>query len=333
MGYLPGGVRTASRVPGTHNDALMDNVCHTLVGAALGEAGLKQRTRFGNATLMIAANLPDIDVMVFATGTPSVAFRRGWTHGILAQALLPILLTGLIWLAARGRPERGGPPLRLGWVLALSYIGVSSHVLLDLLNNYGVRLLAPVNWRWFYGDAVFILDPWLWLILGGGIWIARRRSSAAPARKALLVALLYIGAMVVTARISRNIVIDAWRTEHGRTVERLMVGPLPMTPLQRAVIVDAGDHYDSGTFNWFPLDSARGRPTRVTFDPAAVPKNDDRPEVAIARQAPNVRAFLVWSRFPFWTLEPVAGGTRVTVADMRFMAGGVRFSATTIVAK
>ena len=346
---------TASRVPGTDNDALMDNVCHTLVGAALGEAGLKPRTRFANATLMIAANLPDIDVLVFATDTPSVAFRRGWTHGIAAQALLPIALTGLIWLAARRRPAlseaegpalseaegpapsgvqgpgRSGPPLRLGWVLALSYIGVYSHVLLDLLNNYGVRLLAPVNWRWFYGDAVFIIDPWLWLILAGGIWLARRRSSAAPARRAVLMALLYIGTMVVTARLARDIVSDAWRAEHGRVVGRLMVGPLPITPLQRAVIIDAGDHYDSGTLTWWPLDFARGRPTRVTFDPAGVPKNDDRPEVAIAREAPNVRAFLVWSRFPFWTLEPAPGGTRVTVADMRFMAGGVRFSASTIV--
>jgi hypothetical protein len=32
----------------------MDNLCHTLVGAALGEAGLKRRTRFASATLMIA---------------------------------------------------------------------------------------------------------------------------------------------------------------------------------------------------------------------------------------------------------------------------------------
>ena len=317
-------------MPGTDNDALMDNVCHTLVGAALGEAGLKPRTRFASATLMIAANLPDIDVLVFATDTPSVAFRRGWTHGILAQALLPVVLTGLIWLATRGRPaqsgaEGPGPPLRLGWILALSYIGVYSHVLLDLLNNYGVRLLAPVNWRWFYGDAVFIIDPWLWLMLAGGIWLARRRSSSAPARHAVLIALVYIGAMVVTARLAHDFVSEAWRGEHGRAVERVMVGPLPVTPFQRAVIVDAGDHYDSGTFTWWPR--------RVTFDPAAVPKNDDRPEVAIAREAPSVRAFLVWSRFPFWTLEPATGGTRVTVADMRFMAGGARFSATTMVPK
>ena len=306
----------------------MDNVCHTLVGAALGEAGLKQRTRFGNATLMIAANLPDIDVLVFATGTPSVAFRRGWTHGIVAQALLPIVLTAVIWMVARRRPGHAAsrddePPLHVGWLLALSYIGVYSHVLLDLLNNYGVRLLAPIDWRWFYGDSVFIVDPWLWLVLGGGVWLARRRSSAAPARRAALLALLYIGAMVVSARLARGIVIDAWNAGHGRPAARLMVGPVPITPLRREVIADAGDHYETGTFSWWP--------TGVTFDQVSVQKNENRPEVAAARAAPNVRAFLVWSRFPIWTLTPDAGGTRVTVTDMRFMAGGARFSASTVI--
>ena len=51
----------------------MDNVCHTLVGAAMAEAGLKHAhapTR--RAALMIGANLPDVDVLVFATDTPSV---------------------------------------------------------------------------------------------------------------------------------------------------------------------------------------------------------------------------------------------------------------------
>ncbi len=55
----------------------MDNVCHTLVGAAIGEAGLKSRTRFGNPALMIASNLPDIDVLVFATGTPAGFVPKG----------------------------------------------------------------------------------------------------------------------------------------------------------------------------------------------------------------------------------------------------------------
>src|SRR5262245_22854613 len=132
----------------------MDNLCHTLTGAALGEAGLKRRTSYGNATLMIAANLPDIDVLIFLTGSTGFAFRRGWTRGILAQALLPLVLASVMWGIGRARRR----DVRFGWLLALSYVGVASHVFLDYLNNYGVRLLAPFDWTWFYGDAVFIAD-------------------------------------------------------------------------------------------------------------------------------------------------------------------------------
>jgi membrane-bound metal-dependent hydrolase YbcI (DUF457 family) len=134
----------------------VDNVCHTLVGAALGEAGLKRGSRFSAAALMISANIPDLDVLVYATDTPPVSFRRGWTHGILAQIALPILMTGVFWLLNRRRPQQqdGAPPFHAGWLLLLSYAGVYSHVFLDYLNNYGVRLLTPFDWRWFYGDAV-----------------------------------------------------------------------------------------------------------------------------------------------------------------------------------
>ena len=158
----------------------MDNICHTLVGAALAEAGLKRQSAYARATLMIAANIPDLDVLVFATGTPSVSFRRGWTHGVVGQALLPIAVTLAVLAWARWRRPSGprlvdgSPPVRAGALLVLAYLGLYSHVLLDFLNNYGVRLLAPVEWRWFYGDAVFIIDPWLWLTLAAGVWLSWR---------------------------------------------------------------------------------------------------------------------------------------------------------------
>jgi inner membrane protein len=309
----------------------MDNLCHTLVGAALGEAGLKRTTRFANATLMISANLPDIDVLVFATGTPSVAFRRGWTHGVLAQVLLPIVLTAIVAAVARLRPvvrrtgaiadPSDGPALSLIWLLVLSYIGVYSHVFLDYLNNYGVRLLAPLNWRWFYGDAVFIVDVWLWLALGAGVWLARRRGSVAPARGSLLFAGAYIVVMLMSARAARAVVVDTWRSARGAEPSALMVGPVFVSPFTRDVVVDAGDRYETGSFSW--------RTASVTFDARTVAKNSDAPEVAVAREAANVRAFLVWSRFPFWELQHSADGTLVTVRDMRFAD---RFAASTIVA-
>jgi inner membrane protein len=296
----------------------MDNLCHTLVGAALGETGLKRRTRYGSAALMIASNLPDIDVLVFATSTPSVAFRRGWTHGILADLFLPILLTAAIVLLAPKSRAGGGdgrvdPPIRPGQLLWLSYLGVILHVLMDLLNNYGVRLLMPFSQHWFYGDVLFIIDPWLWIVLGAGVWLARQRRSAAPARGSLVLAGLYVLAMTISARAARGEIVDRWRQVEGTAPQAVMVGPLPITPLRRQIILDAGTQYEIGMFTW--------QPRNIRFDPGTVAKNNADPRVALAREAPNIRAFLVWSRFPYWTLEPVAGGTRVTVGDMRFVGG------------
>jgi inner membrane protein len=288
----------------------VDNLCHTLVGAALGEAGLKRRTGFGTGALMIASNLPDIDVLVFASGTPSVAFRRGWTHGVLADVLLPFLFTGVVVLIARWR---GRDDIRPGQVLLLAYVGVILHVLMDLLNNYGVRLLMPFSGHWFYGDVLFIIDPWLWIILAAGIWLARRWRSVKPVRGSLLLAAAYVLAMIVSARLARAEIIDRWQQVEGQPPHALMVGPVPLTPLRRQVIIDAGDRYETGTFTW--------QPRNVRFDRGAVLKNDTDPRVAIVRSAPNIRAFLVWSRFPFWTLEPADRGTRVTVGDMRFVGG------------
>jgi inner membrane protein len=301
----------------------VDNICHTLVGAAIGEAGLKRGSRFGAAALMISANIPDLDVLVFATETPSVSFRRGWTHGIAAQIALPLLVTAVFWLVQRGRPHASdnSPPFQVGWLLLLSYVGVYSHVFLDYLNNYGVRLLTPFDWRWFYGDAVFIVDPWLWLVLGVGVWLASRRRSPVASRSALAVAAIYIAVMLTSARVARSVVDERWTDAHGARPHALMVGPRLMTVATRDVIVDAGNHYEWGSFSW---------PSTLVLDPKQIPKNDDRPEVATAREDPKIRAFLVWSRFPFWTLEPAEGGTRVTVADARFMARGL-FSASTLV--
>src|SRR6476659_2466128 len=97
----------------------------------------------------------------------------------------------------------------------LCYAGLYSHVGLDFLNNYGVRLLAPLDWHWFYGDAVFIVDVWLWLTLAAGIWLSRRRGATTPARGALVFAGCYILAMLVSAQAARGVVANLWRTSRG----------------------------------------------------------------------------------------------------------------------
>jgi inner membrane protein len=219
---------------------------------------------------------------------------------------------------ARWRHPQAPRP-RAGWLLALSYLALYSHLFLDFLNNYGVRLLAPLEWRWFYGDAVFILDPWLWLVLGGGVWLARRRQSPQPAGLALGAATGYVLVMLAAAAVARQAVILEFRAERGYEPSALMVGPMPVSPFARQVIIDAGDHYETGIY--------RFRSPRLVLDAERIPKNDRLPEVAAARTSRDVRDFLVWARFPFWQVRRTVDGTEMIVRDARFPVADGMFMA------
>ena len=156
----------------------MDPICHTLVGASLAQAGLKRLTPLAAATLLVGANLPDVDVVTYAMGEDASLFwRRGWTHGVLALALWPLVLAGtmLVIDSVRRRKRLDAPRARAGWLLALSALAVWSHPALDWLNAYGIRLLMPFDGRWFYGDSAFIVDPWMWVLAGAAVVIATSR--------------------------------------------------------------------------------------------------------------------------------------------------------------
>lgn len=174
----------------------MDPFTHTLFGATLANTGLRRATPLAAATLLIGVNLPDIDfVTYFVDADLSLAWRRGWTHGVLAMVVLPLLLAGAMVFWDRYRRRARDPSLpaaRFGPLLALACLGVWSHPTLDWLNTYGVRLLMPFSGRWFYGDTLFIIDPCLWLLLGGAAFL--RHSSS---RRALL-AWAALGAVMST---------------------------------------------------------------------------------------------------------------------------------------
>lgn len=150
----------------------MDPLAHTLVGATLAQTRLKNATPLAAATLLIGANLPDIDaVAMFLGSDAALYYRRGLTHGVVALILLPWLLTGALmlydrWVRLKRDPQK--TPVKPWGLLALSYVGVLSHPFLDWLNTYGIRLLMPFDGRWFYGDALYIVDPWLWLLMAIG---------------------------------------------------------------------------------------------------------------------------------------------------------------------
>jgi inner membrane protein len=298
----------------------MDNITHTMVGAALGQAGLKRYSGLGMATLMIAANIPDVDALAIPF-TDMLAFRRGWTHGPLGLIVLPALLTAAMvaydrW-GRRNRSRVGKPAVRPGHLLLLAYIGALSHPFLDWLNAYGIRLLRPFSHEWFYGDALFIIDPWLWLLLGGGLFFSRwmekkrRPTSSLPARVTLAVSFLYIGLMVTGSRYASDFAGERIIEEGIGPVERLAAVPVAVNPFVREIIFDCGAAYGFAV-----LDFRRGPSLNIQEE--FLPVRAGHSAVRVAATHPEIQGFLYWSRFPFFEVRPDDDGYRVYVADARF---------------
>jgi inner membrane protein len=156
----------------------MDPIAHTLVGATLARTRLARGIPGSSWALVVAANLPDIDAFAYLAGSDAaLAWRRGVTHGPIGVLVLPLLWLSLLRLWARWRNRRNSrspssATTSPGRLASLVYLAAFSHPALDWLNTYGVRLLMPFDERWFYGDVLYIVDPWFWLILAAGVYLA-----------------------------------------------------------------------------------------------------------------------------------------------------------------
>ena len=157
-------------LPSLVRESFLDNLTHSLVGAALAELALPtgapratRRTFF--IAGIVAANLPDAD-LVYTRITPpplgALLHHRGHTHTMAGLAVLGLAMA-IVWMLPSLR-NAVGPLRRRFWMLLA--IALASHLVLDSWNSYGVHPFWPLSSRWYYGDAVFIMEPWLWLLLG-----------------------------------------------------------------------------------------------------------------------------------------------------------------------
>lgn len=264
----------------------MDNLTHSLVGAVLGQAGLKRTTGLAMPALIIGANLPDVDAACFfwLEGTEHLAFRRGITHGPPALVLLPLVLAGLLWGFDRWQEKRGTRPearlaVRFGWLYAMAFIGCLSHPFFDWLNVYGIRLLEPFSSQWFYGDTLFIIDPWLWALLIAAVWVSRRREKAGAdwaraGQVGIAAVLAYVGVNGFTSWNSANF------HSHGIAGKVTIASPLPLWGPLRRELITGGD-------GLYAIETTIVSECRL-------------PDLTAARRTNSqLDAFLFWSRAPF----------------------------------
>jgi len=158
----------------------MDNLTHSLVGLTVAKAGLERLSPGATTLCVLAANAPDSDIVVLAFGDrwTFLHHHRGITHaivGVITLAIvLPLIFYGVdrLWSRYKDQP----PKTKLKGLMLASCIASATHPLLDWMNNYGIRWFLPWSQKWSYGDLVFIVDPYIWLVLGGAVFLLTARS-------------------------------------------------------------------------------------------------------------------------------------------------------------
>lgn len=314
----------------------MDNVCHSLAGAAIAQAGFARRLPRATLLGIIAANIPDVDAVTYlgADNAFAVSFRRGWTHGLPALIVWAVALSLAFAWWARRRPispaglagadtaigsDGGAAPRSWRAYLPLAAIAVVSHPSLDWLNNYGVRLLMPFSNEWFYGDTLFIVDPTLIGLFALG-WFASSRLLRAgspraelAARAALTLALVYIAAMKFMSESSRAEVERRDGVRFSRP--DLMVAPEPLSFTRRLVMQRTPDGITERRAVWNGTHAVLERAS------AAEPTGVTPALTAAIRATRDGERFLRWSRFPYFVRGAGADSNTVFVGDARYSSG------------
>jgi inner membrane protein len=158
----------------------MDNLTHSLAAALVAELVLAVRptpnrsSRFRTlvfTTSIAANNVADLDFL-YGRITPGklgyLLHHRGHTHTLLVAAAISLVTLGCgatlhLQRVSEIRNTRLRSSRRDKWRLAtVALVGPFLHIAMDYQNNYGVHPFWPIADGWYYGDAVFIVEPLLW---------------------------------------------------------------------------------------------------------------------------------------------------------------------------
>jgi inner membrane protein len=299
----------------------LENVTHSLTGFFLSYAGLNRLAPHATPLLILAANAPDIDILALVGGSLNYFhFHRHLTH---AAVFAPVLAIALVALYRLGMRLAGRAPIAWGSAFAVALAGIASHLLLDLTNDYGERLLLPFSGDWLAVDICSIYDFWIlalfFLCLAapllsrlvggeiGGMSKQRYPSRAFPIL-ALAFLLLYDGGRFILHRRALA-TLDA-RQYDGASAIRVAAFPNPSNPFRWQGVAETTGAYRIYDLNL--LRSFNPKDAQVAF------KSEASPYITAARQTEPFRVLHDFARFPLWRVVPGESGTDVMLVDLRF---------------
>lgn len=246
-------------------------------------------------------------------------FHRHLTHSLVFSPILAALVVGVVRLAGR-------KPLPLIPAFLIALIGIGSHLLLDLTNAYGVRLLLPFSGKWLRLDLTNIFDFWIWSVfavclagpflsnlVGGEIGGVQKRRF--PGRGFAWLALIFLlaydgGRWVLHARAIA--MLDS-RIYRETAPIRVAAFPEGSNPVQWKGVAETDSAYFVFDMNVLrPFDPMQGQ-TLFKAESSIFTE-------AAARTKP-FQIFRDFAQYPLWRVIPADstdGSMQVILSDIRF---------------
>ncbi len=306
----------------------MDTITHALAGYVAVKSGLSRSTgRWGVIAGVSASFFPDLDSLLgFFLGTEfTIKYHRHLTNSLF---LAPVCALIFAWLFVKVSKL---PKFRAFFIIWL--VGILLHTFLDVITSYGTMILSPFSAERFSLDWVFIIDPYLTLLLLLSIIaiLLGKRRAETSARVSLGLLTLYIS-LCAYNHFGALSLVNAFAREKGLKAEVTAALPQPLSPFHWANYVMTDDKIYEGLVNL--AGTRRGKPgpdagfieqTMARYRP--VPelqyrewvKFEESPWIAKALELEGVRTFLWFARFPIARYRGIVDGAHtVLLYDLRF---------------
>lgn len=300
----------------------MDPVTHALTSIALGRAGLNKITRAATPMLLVSGTIADVDwVTRLGSAATFLRWHRTATDSLVGTAAIVATVAAAFWIAGRKYPKFA---VGIFPALAISAIGAGAHLLLDLLNSYGVQLLWPFNSKWYAWDLADTVDSGILFFLLAGLLLpelfrlVHEEIGSKPKRHGRqrgAVVGLVLFALFVAGRAfahERAVALLDAREYRGQTPLEVGAFPNPTNPLLWSGVVET----DNAIFDLQVPLGPGGK-----FDPELADVfYKPQPSLTLknAIGCPVAIEFLSFARFPLAHVEPDGDGFQVRLRDMRF---------------
>ncbi|MBL3601771.1 MAG: metal-dependent hydrolase [gamma proteobacterium endosymbiont of Lamellibrachia anaximandri] len=218
----------------------MDLVTHVLLGAVCAGAvtaqtvNAQKELRLRMTVTAVAAVFPDIDYLSF--WLDPLVFLADWhrtaTHSFLLMPVWAGLLGSLFMLF---RPARA----RWRSVYGLCALGITTHLLLDLMTVFGIRIFYPASEAHYSFGTTFIIDLITTSILAVVLFHFLRRHRRSVALSGMALIIMYWGIQWVLKTQAHTIAAD-----QVTVAAHVYALPQPFSPFYWKLIRRSEDSYE-----------------------------------------------------------------------------------------